>query len=148
MTRSTIPRTAGTGTFLDVLASLVGRGRRPKDDVAALDDGKDVAMVAYVDPDGAAARRIVVLSLDATRAGGVRAVFGDPPYDVLGIEPPRTWRIDDAAFRVLGGRGPGGPWRVAVPSRDVSTVHHVLRRLSTPPPTRPPVAAPSRPCGY
>lgn len=63
--------------------------------MAALDAGGEVAMVAYVDPDSAATRRIVVLSLDPTRSDDVREVFGDPPYRVLGTSPPRSWRIDD-----------------------------------------------------
>jgi len=119
-----IQRTAGTRTFLDVLKSWVGARREPDEDLADLDAGRPLALVAYLVGDRGRSRRHTLV------LGGspddLAAVLGPGPHRVFRTDGPRPRGVEAAFTTIDGADASGRAWHLAVPRIDVPTFRKAL----------------------
>jgi hypothetical protein len=120
-----VQRTAGTASFWDVVGRWAGHGRTPEHDLAALEAGVNLNIVAWTLDDRPRRHLVLIGASDSARAS---------LESLVGRGPHRVYRTDRSApapiepdFRVAQGIDSSGrEWRLAVPATDVPVFRQAL----------------------
>ncbi|GAB2504974.1 hypothetical protein GCM10027063_50290 [Promicromonospora xylanilytica] len=122
-----VRRSAGSRTLLDNLLRASDGRPTPAQDLAVVEGGGAVLVVAYL-MERKVRRVSLRVGLDQASAESLEAVLGAAPHRLFGTQPPTRGAFDRSSYTQLEGASRSGAWSVAVPTADVDLLRYVLVR--------------------